>query len=185
MINYNIEKDAPGLEVCVRELNTNIVRMSSLAKGDKFYIPKNPKWLVDVTDTNPQARARVLAIELLADGTKQVRPIFYNQLCRQCRKGKALAFADQVNTAVSKGGNFAFNKIAGGKILEVVDTKMVYEYVYDNGVRVQNEDGTYRTVENAIAYAFKISGAGNINDADMQNLINAYISENYAIVENS
>lgn len=178
MIEY-VEK---GTENAVHVLDTNVIRMSPIQKGDKFYVPKKPIWLVNPTDTNPNARARVLVVEIL-DGGHNVKPIYYSQLCRVCRKGGKLAMPDGVNTAVYKGGNKAFDRIAAGRMLTVKEVNEdVFDYKYDeSGRRETNENGSPIFTPTK-AYSFTITAAANIKDAEMQKLVDEYMAENFTIV---
>ena len=178
--------DNQGNTIEVHELEGNFVRQSALAEGDKLYVPKQPKWLADKTDTNDNARVRVLLVEILEGNNYQVKPVYYNQLCRMDRKTKALAISDSVNNAVKKGGNKAFDKLFGGKILKVNKVEDTFDYVYANdnsGNRLVDENGNYRMEQTAKAYGFESSAAGNIKDADMQAIVDQYIRDNFTVVQ--
>lgn len=179
-----VEFTEKGSGNVVHVIDNNIVRMSALAKGDQFYIPKNPTWLADAMGTNPNARARVLAIEIIKGGEPIVKPIYYNQLSRVDRETKKLVYSDAVNMAIHKGGNKAFDKLAAGKLLTVQEVnEEVNDFARDpNGNRLENEDKTPIFTKTK-AFSFKVENAASIKDSDMQALIDAYIKENFEKVE--
>lgn len=164
----------------VRSLDTDIIRMSPIMKGDRFYIPKEPMWLV--VDPNSPFRARVLAVEILEDAGFVVKPIYLSQLCRTDLTGK-LIFADKVNYHVLKGGTAAFKQLCGGKLLCVKDVKEgIKSYSYDQfGNKRKNEQGDFVYTDRK-AFSYEIQNAIDINDGEMKVLVNAYIDKNFTKV---
>lgn len=161
----------------VRILDTDNIRMSSIMKGDKFYIPKEPMWLV--VDPSSTFRARVLVVEILEDAGFVVKPIYFSQLCRRDLTGK-LIFADKVNLAVRKGGTDAFKRLCGGKLLCVKDVKEgIKSYSYDqSGNKEKNEQGDF-VYRDRKAFSYEIQNATYINDSEMKELVNNYIDKNF------
>lgn len=183
MVTTNLKQI--GGDAIVHIVENNIVPMSALEKGDRFYIPSKPTWLAETRGTNMNSRAHVLAA-FIVDGTIIVKPVYFNQLARVDRSTKKLVMSDKVNTTTYRGGSKAFNKIAAGMVLEVSDVNEdVNDFSYDqNGNRNMTEDNKPMFVKTrAFGYAISKPKSGEVNDADALKAVEEYLKENYTVID--
>lgn len=172
-----------GGDAILHIVENNIVPMSALEKGDRFYIPKQPTWLAEQRGTNANSRAHVLAV-FLVDDTMIVKPVYFNQLARVDRETKKLVMSDKVNVTTYRGGSKAFNKLAAGKILTVSDVNEdVNDFSYDqNGQRNLDEHGNQMYTKTR-AFGYKVEDGKSINDAEAVKAINEYLKDTYVQID--
>lgn len=172
-----------GGDAILHIVENNIIPMSALEKGDRFYITKNPVWLAEQRGTNSNSRAHVLAV-FLVDDTMIVKPVYFNQLARVDRETKKLVMGDKVNATTYRGGSKAFNKLAAGKILTVNEVNEdVNDFSYDqNGQRNLTEDGKPMFTKTK-AFGYKVEDGKAINDAEATKAIEEYLKDNYVQID--
>lgn len=172
-----------GGDAILHIVENNIIPMSALEKGDRFYIPKNPIWLAEQRGTNANSRAHVLAV-FLVDNTMIVKPVYFNQLARVDRETKKLVMSDKVNATTYRGGSKAFNKLAAGKILTVNEVNEdVNDFSYDaNGQRNLTEDGKPMYTKTK-AFGYKVEDGKGINDAEVAKAVEEYLKDTYVQID--
>lgn len=172
-----------GGDAILHIVENNIIPMSALEKGDRFYITKSPVWLAEQRGTNANSRAHVLAV-FLVDDTMIVKPVYFNQLARVDRETKKLVMGDKVNATTYRGGSKAFNKLAAGKILTVSEVNEdVNDFSYDqNGQRNLTEDGKPMFTKTK-AFGYKVEDGKAINDAEAMKAIEEYLKDNYVQID--
>lgn len=114
-------------KIYVTENNYEVINVAhtpfipSLNVGDCFYIPIKPIWLA-VKNGDRVGAHRVVVFDTV---TKFVTHIYQKQLCRTDAKTKLLGFSDDVNTICRAYGSKGFNKLCAGKLLKIIDEKIV------------------------------------------------------------
>ena len=182
MITYTQE----GTNGVVRVVETNIIRQTALAKGDKLYMTKNPEkyWLENMSGGNPHSRVRHLAVKFVGDEPVVVQ-VYMNQFSRVDRKTKKLVFPeDSVNRVLNDAGTKGFNKKFAGHFLEVEEVNeecLDYKYTATGARETDAEGNDLYTATRA--FKFKVAAAKDVNDADMQKLIEQWMNDNLKEVE--
>lgn len=183
MINYYVN-NATG-EV-VRYMQNDIIVIPSMEKGSKLYFPKNSVWIASLSSRGNEYKQTIFAVDYTDPNDPFVRSLFVSQIARidesgttpKQRKQGQLVFSDMVNVRVHKARakNVEIDKLTGGKILEVVNTKIAKVHKYDDKTRQFTEDFEDRT-----AYQWEIKKAENIDDDAAVEMIKQYIAKNYTV----
>lgn len=114
-------------KIYVTENNYEVITVAhtpfipSLKVGDCFYIPAKPIWLA-AKNGDQVGAYRTVVFDTVA---QIVTHIYQKQLCRTDAKTKLLGFSDEVNTICHAYGSNGFNKLCAGKLLKIIDEKIV------------------------------------------------------------
>lgn len=183
MINYYVN-NATG-EV-VRYMQNDIISIPSMEKGSKLYFPKKSVWIASLSNRGNEYKQTIFAVDYTDPNDPFVRSLFVSQIARidesgtspEQRKRGQLVFSDGVNMRVHKARakNVEIDKLTGGKILEVVNTKIAKVHKYDSETRKFTDEFEDRT-----AYQWEIKKAENIDDNAAAELIKQYIAKNYTV----
>lgn len=183
MINYYVNNTTGEV---VRYMQNDIIIIPSMEKGSKLYFPKNSVWIASLSSRGNEYKQTIFAVDYTDPNDPFVRSLFVSQIARidesgttpEQRKRGQLVFSDMVNVRVHKARakNVEIDKLTGGKILEVVNTKTVKVHKYDSEARKFTEDFEDRT-----AYQWEIKKAENIDDDAAVEMIKQYIAKNYTV----
>lgn len=167
--------------------------------GDKFYVPKQDMLLILGTGINARDREgneildeagnpvrrqvgqHFCAVRLIDNKPVEVRELYVGQLVK-VDVNRRIAFPGILSDALQKG-DAAFKDAICGKVLEIVDEKMVDDRVWDNAKNqwMRKEDGTLASgPKNALKFEPK-RNTMSAEDIDQANsMLMQYYKERYS-----